>query len=242
MNRINRNIILSLLLIFFVSLLCACQSIQSVAKENSENEVIKLEMVQEDLNEQELMHQSDLVIEGKFKGTTPPFRVKPSSEGDPLVFKDSKFEVKKIFKGNLTEGDIVQVRTVGGQVTLEDGSTLTVESGYTDIKFTGKNHYLLFLSFPGRDSGYTTEESYFIPSNGSLAIYEAQELGYVGVKTADKVIEEDQLLSLEKGGSSTEAYIDDLKEVLDSGQITQEEYDRAVKALEETPFGEKIVP
>lgn len=57
-----------------------------------------------ELSTEEKFQKSTLVIEGKFKGQSKPFTLEPEDGRPPMVFKDSKFQVVKVFKGPAEEG------------------------------------------------------------------------------------------------------------------------------------------
>lgn len=191
------------------------------------------------MTKEELVTESELVIEAKYKGHTPPFKVVPEDGRAPMVFKDSKFEIVKVYKGNKSEGDVIAVRSLGGQVENPDGSITSTSSDEFNIKYNGKNNYLFFLSsYPGGD--YKTKEDYYNPVAGPNGIYVKvdKEESFVQMNDRDSLIERNFLENITDTTNPTDIYLQRLEESLHSGQITEEEYQGALEKF--NTFDQKV--
>lgn len=98
------------------------------------------------------------------------------------------------------------------------------------IKYTGKNNYLFFLStFPG--STYKTKEDYYEPILGSLSIYTKNKEGtlYTSIGIPGESISVEEVASIYDVTDPHAEYRQDLERSLEEGEITQEEYNQALK-------------
>ncbi|MCD1147123.1 hypothetical protein LQU94_03205 [Peptoniphilus sp. KCTC 25270] len=233
MKKTNKWMIAFLLSVFALTI-SSCGKEEAQSKEKL---YVDVSAVYEELTPQEMMMKSDLVVEVKYKGTTPPFRVKSATGGDPMTFKDTKFEIVEVFKGNKSVGDSIQVRTLGGEIELEDGVNEVTIGDYDKIKFTGKNHFILFLYYP-LGSDYNTREDYYAPTNGPSSILKSIDGRAISYETENEFTNVDDLRKMEKGGTFLEDYKENLNQSYQSGQISEEEYQDAIDLMDQ--YGEKL--
>lgn len=169
---------------------------------------------------EEKIQRSYLVVEAKYKGHLPPFKIKPTHGGAPLIYKDSKFEVVKVFKGEAKENDLIKIRSLGGKYKGESTS-----SEFDSISYNGSQNYLFFLTkFPF--DPYKTEGDYFSTVTGPHGIFVKEEDGtYRGIEDKEEQIDSSLLESSNDTTNPRDIYVKQLEESFERGQITQAEYE-----------------
>lgn len=179
---------------------------------------------------EEKIQRSYLVVEAKFKGHLPPFKIKPTNGGAPLIHKDSQFEVIKVFKGDIQEKEIIQIRSLGGKYKGESTS-----SDFDSISYNGKQNYLFFLTKFPFDT-YKTDEDYYDTVTGPFGIYIKGNDGiFYGVADSQDAIDPSLLENSTDATNPRDIYLQQLKESYERGQLTTEEYENTL--AEENRFG-----
>lgn len=197
-----------------------------------------------ELTQQEMITRSSLVAIGSVSEISDAFQIKPVNGGDPSVFTDYTVEVSDILRGEL-DSDTVSVRIQGG--TANGMTTIAEEAPELEKGQT----YLLYLYQPGRGGSYNTEGDYYYitgVSQGVFALssdmplpageYDAEmRLSDISTDTetewtlrdAEESIQDiNEKQPADKDYVYKQAY-ENWQANLDSGFMTQEEFDRSVK-------------
>lgn len=197
-------------------------------------------------NVDELIEESNLVAICELKEKSDTFQIE-SVSGGISNFTDYYFKVSETLRGELEgEDKIVTVRIRGG--TFKNWS-LEMSHQY---EFEIGEKYLLFLYQPGMGQGYNTQGDYYYLTGSVQGIFplnkeidtlsEAKSSSAVlnngfgdtiqlssiekQIETANKAISADEYVYYEQ-------YLENKKENLDSGWITQEEYEEASKIFQQ---------
>lgn len=197
-----------------------------------------------ELTQQEMITRSSLVAIGSVSEISDAFQIKPVNGGDPSVFTDYTVEVSDILRGEL-DSDTVSVRIQGG--TANGMTTIAEEAPELEKGQT----YLLYLYQPGRGGSYNTEGDYYYITGVSQGVF---ALSSDTPLSAGKDNAETRLVDISTDAETewtlrdAEESIQDINEKqpadkdyvykqayenwqanLDSGFMTQEEFDRSVK-------------
>lgn len=220
----------------FMIILSGCNNSEVESDTTSvENEVVETqaESSYPDYNYEELSNNSELVVEAKFLNFDEPFKVKPATSGDELIFEDGNFEIINSYKGNVTSGDNIKVRFLSNDIVDSEGVTTTFTSS-EDVNFENNKTYLLFLRSPYPD-GYKTVDNYYQTVTGPFGIYEKEEDKFVN---DNKEITASDLESIDKSIDPNVLEREQMEENLQNGQITQEEFDIWEESLNQ--YGTKV--
>lgn len=206
---------------FFILLIIMLVGCSSTKGSEYETEITDISSTYPDLSFEELSNFSEIVVEGKFKGYNKPFKVIPNNNGDGMVFKDATFEIVNIFKGDYKSGENIKVRTIGGEFTDEENNLITVTNNLDEIKFTGKNTYLIFLSYPFSNN-FKTDEDYYQTVTGPYGIYEKS--GDNEFSRDNKTITVQELSMIDTSVNPRELEKNQMLDNLNNNLITEEEY------------------
>lgn len=205
--------------------------------ENYDVETIVTETSYPLLDFKEMSGLSDAIVSCKFKGYTNPFRVRPHNGGDDAIFKDANFEIIQSYKGDLSPGDIITVRTMGGEIIDHETNTIYRHTEYEDIKFNNKHEKLLFLARPTVDI-YKTDEDYYKSVTGPLGVFNIIDDKLVNVSDETITHNLDALDTIDPSVDPDKLEKEQMDSNLKQGFITQEEYDTFFNEMDK--YGEKI--
>ena len=178
---------------------------------------------------EDLFTMSGLVAEGVITDTAPSFWVQ-SPDGTRALYTDYTFRLSDVLRGQAA-GETVTLRLPGGRV----GTHRQVYTANPELR--EGEPYLLFLYRPGRGGAYNTAGDYyyilglnqgvFSPADGE--VYRSQSGTELDLEEA-----------LEAYGALPvretyfrEEFLQNQKANLESGFITQEEYDRMMAGLDD---------
>lgn len=201
-------------------------------------------MIAEKTTEQ-LIEESDLIAVCELKEISDAFQIE-SVGGGVMNFTDSYFETTEILRGDPPDDSgIITVRTQGGMV---DNWSVIMSDKY---EFQYDKKYLLFLVHAGMGGGYNTEGDYYYLNGSWQGIFPLEEATAHSVEGSGETIENgrgtdsiqldavrSEIEALNKIGPPDEnaAYekaMENQKANLDSGWITQEEYEEASKIYQQ---------
>lgn len=201
-------------------------------------------MIAEKTTEQ-LIEESDLIAVCELKEISDAFQIE-SVGGGVMNFTDSYFETTEILRGDPPDDSgIITVRTQGGMV---DNWSVVMSDKY---EFQYDKKYLLFLVHAGMGGGYNTEGDYYYLNGSWQGIFPLEETTTNSLKASSEIIENgrgtdsiqldavrSEIEALNKIGPPDEnaAYekaMENQKANLDSGWITQEEYEEALEIYQQ---------
>lgn len=178
---------------------------------------------------EDLVIFSDIISIGRIKAISDPIEIRPVGGGDTDLFTDYTIELEKTFKDstdNTSKSVPLRMRTEKSGIGVSDDFDYDLKIG---------DRYLFFLSYPTTGGGYTVDDDHISLVGGSQGLLE--------IKSEDRFynpqlssLETDKLLSvindpdIEKAADEWDP-LSGLKANLDSGFITQEEYDKAIEEL-----------
>lgn len=192
----------------------------------------------------ELIKESSLVVVGTYKEPSQSFMIQYVN-GGMSIFTDHYFEVTETFRGEAPEDNIVAVRQEGGTI----GNDVLEISPSCDFQ-EGKS-YLLLLYQPASGGGYNTEGDYYYlrgevygayPLDGASLTEDGtgqvvNEVGSNAIQVADFQQQVDYYNETTPPDEAEklvqEQVLENMKENVRSGMMTQEEYDQAVAEKEE---------
>lgn len=198
----------------------------------------------EELTQHEIITRSSLVAIGSISEVSDPFQIKPVGGGDPSVFTDYSLQISDVLRGE-PDSDMVSVRVQGG--TTDNLTTIVEEAPELEVG----QEYLLFLYQPGRGGSYNTEGDYYYITGVNQGAFEVSSatpfsaemddsaVGFISSATDTQVdwslrdaAESIQVVNEEQ--PADEAYVyeqayENWQANLDSGFITQEEFDNLVR-------------
>lgn len=201
------------------------------------------------LAKEDLIKQSTLVVIGKIMGFDY-LTIKPADDRSPLVHTDYYVDVIETLRGEAKTDDngLIIVRTQGG----ENDDVIEVCG---DLRLNVGDTYLLFLMRPTTGGGYTTEGTFYLPLNISIGVFSASKNtikndsgnevpeSFTPFEATSLLNEDIYYTELSKDiktineqfPADEETYIRQYKENLlanlNSGFITQKEYDDAIADL-----------
>lgn len=183
---------------------------------------------------EELVKYSDIIAIGEIVAKSDLLEIEPVGGGDTSLFTDYVIQLNEVFKGEESkETDTVNLRMRGGE--NEEKIVIDVEMPKVNIG----DKYLFFLVYPKTGGGYTTKDEHILLTGGPQGLFNlsANHDEYKD-KGLNKAINKNNLLklvhdpSLTKSKEEADQYYG-LKQNLKTGFITQEEYDEAIKQLNE---------
>lgn len=204
----------------------------------------------EEYNYQDLVNDAPVVVTSHVVATSEPFQIIPVSGASPSNFTDVTIQVDEVLRGDVEVGDQLTVRVEGGQV--EDLNVVVEEMPELNI---GEDN-LLFLYQPGMGGAYNTEGDYyyvlglyqgaFYPENSVNSVnsiaenvsttYENREGTVIDLNTlkADlSMMTRSAVVYAENENKFYEEFLDNQEKNLESGFISQEEYDELIQQANE---------
>lgn len=242
--KINKKIcissicILAILFLFFVYQKDNISAHNEMTKEISDNEIDKVVVSSmiESKSLDDLEKTSQLIVEGELVGEPEYIKIKPTSGGDARVYTQYNFKPNNFIRNAdaLAYDDTIKVRVLGGQI-----GDLLIESDTSPI-IKKDDDVILFLYKPNMGSGYNTEgDYYYINGLYQGVFYKNANNEFVSSDTFGNELEtinlneyQAKVKELDENGFNIkyndEIVLENFKRNLDSGFITQEEYDRFV--------------
>ncbi|HZW49143.1 MAG TPA: hypothetical protein VFF80_03305 [Bacillota bacterium] len=187
-----------------------------------------------DLDYGDLMKESSLVIRGKVVDQSESFQIIPVFGNSPSNFADYSLQVEEVLRGNANPKDIVSARIQGG---LVEKLNVIVEDS---PNFNIGDQVLVFMYQPNMGSGYNTEgDYYYVLGVNQGAFYLTEKSGTTDYNIFSNVkgveVEWDTAVldftdyNKENPVDENRVYnefLENQKRNLDSGFITQAEYNR----------------
>lgn len=229
-----------------VMLLSGCQSTNAgdaaskVVRESSQSDVVTMHKsgMLPKYSYEDLLEKASVIATVSLVEASAPFEIQ-SVSGAISSFTDYTMEVVEPIKGNVMAGESIVVRLEGGRV---DNLNVVVEE---NPEIMSDSKMLLFLYQPGMGGSYNTEGDYyyvlgmnqgaFYSENRARAVDEnfTNELGLIVNKNTLKLdVEALSTVNGEKANNSNwvyEEFVDNQQKNLESGFITQEEYELLLK-------------
>ena len=227
-------------------LLSGCQSTNAgdaaskVVRESSQSDVVTMHKsgMLPKYSYEDLLEKASVIATVSLVEASAPFEIQ-SVSGAISSFTDYTMEVVEPIKGNVMAGESIVVRLEGGRV---DNLNVVVEE---NPEIMSDSKMLLFLYQPGMGGSYNTEGDYyyvlgmnqgaFYSENRARAVDEnfTNELGLIVNKNTLKLdVEALSTVNGEKANNSNwvyEEFVDNQQKNLESGFITQEEYELLLK-------------
>lgn len=227
-----------------VMLLTGCNSAQNIGIDynsyydetfQADNDVLTIHGILEEKTEDQLFEQSSLIVVGSVKNNGSAFRVE-SNTGSLCNFTDYTLEIETVLRGEC-EKRTLTVRVQGGTA----GGVTEVYSPAPDLE-SGKD-YLLFLYQPARGGSFNTTGDYYYILGLTQGIFQKYE-DVFGEKNADVYVSQDDY-EMTYGHVKDRAneypvdkqyfrneYIDNQKNNLENGFISQSEFESAMKTID----------
>lgn len=232
MSRVKN--VLSVLLpvsILSLSFAFAKDSPKSQNLDNSEKSFVTVSSTTPDLNEEGLVDNSNIIVKGKVVGMSKPFEIQPADGGASSIFTDYYFQPTEFIAGSelVSNKNKLPIRIEGGDlnnkvVTNENNPNLTVGETYT-----------LFLMKPDIGGGFNTRGEYFYITGSEQGVAkEANNSNIVSTKGSKSLKLNKNNLKAKKNiikeHSMKNTFLEGLQENLETGFITQEEYNQAISS------------
>lgn len=197
---------------------------------------------------EQLLEESDLIAVCELREVSDAFQIQYAGGDSSAVmnFTDSYFETTEILRGDPPDDSgIITVRTQGGMV---DNWSVIMSDKY---EFQYDKKYLLFLVHAGMGGGYNTEGDYYYLNGSWQGIFPLEETTANSLKASSEIIENgrgtdsiqldavrSEIEALNKIGppdenAAYERVMENQKANLDSGWITQEEYEEALEIYQQ---------
>ncbi|MBQ7935709.1 MAG: hypothetical protein IJ333_05105 [Clostridia bacterium] len=187
------------------------------------------------LTETQLAERSHLIVKGTVEGRSQPFQVKPVGGGMESNFMDYYLTIEEVYRGNAEIGEKIAVRVEGGTV-----GALTVISEL-DPELHVEDTVFLYLYQTNTGGGYTTGDDYYLVQNGWMGAYHFKEDPNrpINQKSGDSFDLTEKAAFIAKINETTpvnenshyEQILEAFQHNLNSGFMTQEEYDREIANL-----------
>ncbi|MDO4182060.1 MAG: hypothetical protein Q4E12_00400, partial [Coriobacteriia bacterium] len=170
--------------------------------------------------------------------------IQPVNGGAPLYYTDSYFKIDQVFRGEINgidtkanNGEVVfAVRQLGGS----DQGAATVSD--SSAVFKQGESYLLFLYAIPDGSDYNTEGEHFYLVSGSGGAWAVAADGAFAKPDGTTVVSAEQVqeavntaspeTASERYLKSKEAYLEDLRSLVEKGELPEESYQQAVAEYE----------
>ena len=190
-------------------------------------------------NFNELITNSHVIVKGQITGDADVFTVRPANGADDSVFTQYQFEVDDVIRGDVTEGETIGIRFQGGQ-----NGNLRVINFSEEIDLNDNEQLVLFLRRVTVGGALATNDEYYIiVGGGGQGIFyldeDAEAETYVSDSTdydplvwstaRAQLVELANELPTNQSGL-LEYEIEELKAELESGKITQDEYDTTLES------------
>lgn len=207
----------------------------SSSKESQAEVVAVIYPVLASMSQEELIENSTLIVKAKLTDKSPAFQIK-SVEGGISNFTDYYFEPENILRGEATTSSIA-VRINEGLV----GDTEVIND--VSYNFEIGSQYILFLYAPSYGGGFTTEGDYYYVTGAQQGVYKLNSIQTrSGEETYQNSISEESnsiilsdftaevnninSISPPQEDIDYQNFLDAQQENLESGFITQEEYNK----------------
>ena len=235
--KAKKNLILSASISVILIIVLAVTLTYTLSHMNIQKVAVKGVTLHYDFDE--LIEASNVIVKGRIKGDADTFTVHPTTGGDDSVFTQYQFEVDDVIRGDITAGETIGIRFEGGQ-----NGNLRVINFSEEIDLNDNDRMVLFLRRVTVGDGLTTnDEFYMVVGGGGQGIFyldeEAEAETYVSDSTDyDPLVwstARAQLLELANELPTNQSGLleyetEQLKAELESGKITQDEYDTTLES------------
>lgn len=181
---------------------------------------------------QDLVKYSDIIATGEVIEVSKPLEIKPVGGGDSSLFTDYTIKLNQVIENKSGLTDTVVLRVRGG----ESDELIVVETDMEQLAVG--TEYLFFLNAPQTGGGYTTKDDHMLLTGGSQGLLSDDATKGIFVNESYSGVSEEDIASmlndpaLKKTAEEEDPFYA-LEENLESGFITQEEYDETIKELSE---------
>ena len=177
----------------------------------------------------DLFSKSALVVRGTVNESSETFKIQ-NTNGGVAIFTDYKFDVSELVRGNDLDNELtirVQGGTIGKETEVYEHSPV----------LSSENDYLLFLYKPARGGAYNTDGDYYYILGLTQGTFVVNEEGNFisesgGVLFADDIAQYVKTAGPVNTNYFREEYIANQMRNLETGFITQEEYDELIKNID----------
>lgn len=210
------------------------------ARESGGIERVVYRDIMEEKDVRELAEESSLVLRGKVCEKSKAFQIR-SVTGAISHFTDFYIEPLEVLRGTAEAGETgrITVRTEGGLV----GQKEIVAESAPDLEVG--EEYLLFLYQTGSGGGFETGEDYYYvtgscqgamkaasaPRKGESSFY--SQNGLEDLREMRETLEEANRQAPPEKDRARQESLENLKGNLETGFITQEEYDAALERMQQ---------
>ena len=235
--KAKKNLILSAGISVILIIVLAVTLAYTLSHINLQTKEIKSLMPRYNFNE--LITNSHVIVKGQINGDADTFTVRPANGADDSVFTQYQFEVDDVIRGDVTAGETIGIRFEGGQ-----NGNLRVINFSEEIDLNDNDRMVLFLRRVTVGDGLTTnDEFYMVVGGGGQGIFyldeEAEAETYVSDSTdydplvwstaRAQLLELANELPMNQSGL-LEYETEQLKAELESGKITQDEYNATLES------------
>lgn len=178
----------------------------------------------------DMLRDASVIAKGSLIGESSPFKIRQVN-GDKSVFTDYYFELQNVIRGEVAPGERVSVRVRGG----EAADYIVVDE--TSPNFAMDQEYLLFLQAPGMGGGYNTVGDYYYIMGVSQGIFTEESDGVYTSEHGEEINLAATPMAILESEPIPDAilnyYLDALQKNVDSGFISEEEYNLYVAQADE---------
>lgn len=196
----------------------------------SEDTVMYVSGILAGITLEDMLEKADVIAIGEVVGNSDPFKVQ-SVGGGISVFTDYEIEPLHVVRGDFSEEQTLTIRTQGGQT--EDWKVICEQ----EPELLAGTEYLFFLRKPNVGGGFNTNDDYYDIMGVNQGLFEAQGNGVYSSSHGESVDISALPSTIAEEIPDEDAYrqenLRNLKSNLDSGFISQEEYDRMVGELDQ---------
>lgn len=203
---------------------------------------------------EELIRQAPVIVAAHVEQESEPFQIAPVNGGDPGIFHDVTVRVDQVLRGDIALNEHLSVRIEGGR---SGNRVLTVQEA---PELRQGDDVLLFLYQPQAGGAYNTEGDYYyvmglwqgaftaengIDSAEDVSVNDSPEDSAVRYVRKDQTavtlsslkadlasLTPEEQKQAEDPGRIRREIVSNLQANLESGFITQEEYDRALREMD----------
>ena len=179
---------------------------------------------------EDLFSESALVVRGTVSEPSESLKIR-STRGSDAIYTDYKFDVSELLRGNDSDDELT-IRVQGGTIR-----NVTEVYEHSPV-LSGENEYLLFLYKPARGGAYNTDGDYYYILGLTQGTFVKDEDGDFISGTGVVLPADDIAQYVNNAGPVNvnyfrEEYIANQKRNLETGFITQEEYNKLMDEIDE---------
>lgn len=184
--------------------------------------------------ELEMIEKAHLIVKGTFEDRSKAFRIESANGQEESNFTDYTLKVQEVYRGDVAKGENVTVRTQGGFVgTLQTVADFEPKINVGDTVF-------IYLYQPNIGGTYETDGDYYYVLNGIDGLYHCHSEETLTNPATGKNLEFSNSIKTIETINKThpvnknwvyEELQKSLKNNLENGFITQNEYDREISRI-----------